>query len=66
MGENTKEKFENFIKQKGYKKNYIANLLGITHVGLSKKIENNTFSVSDLNRLKAIMTDEEIAFIFLK
>lgn len=43
---------EEVIKRSGYKKSYIAKMIGLTAYGLAKKINNvNEFKTSEINGL---------------
>lgn len=58
---------EKFIKESGYKKGYIAEVLGISRFGLAKKITNQTeFKTSEVEKLSSILkvTNEERDKIF--
>ncbi len=54
------ELLNELIERSGYKRSYIANQLGLSPYGLSKKIHNVTeFKASEINALCAILNIED-------
>ena len=54
------ELLNELIERSGYKRSYIANQLGLSPYGLSKKIHNVTeFKASEINALCTILNIED-------